>query len=148
MDRSHRQASRILRTNAIVNALGFVSRVAGDACFQIDDARVGPPMGQLFQCSAPDVREIHVARNRPIHVLRKADIIHCRLNVRLVKLRPARMRQDLIDATSEHDVATQKDTHGMWGPSMVQRSYIPVKTASASRCRRASRATAWQLGLP
>ena len=101
----------VLRAHSIVDAFRRKVFTARNGCFKIDDARIRPPTVQFVERRAPHVGRGDRPRDWAIGVLREAHIIQCRVDIVLMQSRIARIRQYLIDAAAEHDVAAQKKPH-------------------------------------
>jgi len=79
--------------------------VARDAGFQVYDVQIRPAILEFGNRFAPRIPEVDGPRQRPVRVLGKRDVFVRRRNIRFVKRRLARPRQQLVDAAPGHHVA-------------------------------------------
>jgi hypothetical protein len=80
----------------------------GDAGFEIDDPRLRRCAAQLVESVAPDIGEIDRCRDWAAYPLRQLEILLSGPDMELFETRIAGVRQDLVDAVSEHYVAAKK----------------------------------------
>src|SRR5271165_1405215 len=102
------QAGYILGVHFVVDALRRVIPAPGDAGFEIDDPRLWCCAAQLVESIAPDIGKIGRRRDRTVHPFCQLDITPGGADVGLLETRIAGMRQDLVDAASDHHVAAKK----------------------------------------
>ncbi|MNJ63243.1 hypothetical protein D3C77_591310 [compost metagenome] len=91
-----------------MDALGLQSAPARHRRLQVDQSQIRLALAQRLQRHAPDIAERHRAWHRPVAPFRQLHIVAGILDPGLVKLGLARMRQDLVDAAGQHQVAAQK----------------------------------------
>ena len=95
--------------HAVMDALSGPSVLARRyGGLEIDDTRIWPYALELRQSIAPNIGEIDRLLDRPHHALRQFDVVQRRTHVRLEQLRFARMRQNLVNTSASHDIATHK----------------------------------------
>ena len=105
------QAADVFGVHFVVDALWRVIPVLGGAGFEIDDPRLRCCAAQLVESVAPDIRKVDRCRDRAVNPLSQLDIRLRGADIELAKKRIARMRQDVIDAASEHHVAAKKQRY-------------------------------------
>lgn len=107
-----RQRRHVIRVHPVADrfAVGEFT-VGGDRRLQIDQTDVGRGVLKDRQRLAPGPAPIHGERNAPVHPLGQANIAGRIPHIPFAQLRFAGMRQDLIDATAEHDVTAQQHRH-------------------------------------
>lgn len=105
------KAGEVGRIHPVADALWLRPVRSGNGRLEIDDADIWPAERKLPERVAPDVSEGGRAPNRPIPAFGQRDVIQSRANVRLHEPRRAGMRQDLIDPSTKHHVATQHNSH-------------------------------------
>ena len=95
-----------------------VPLAAGDARFQVDDARVNPGRRDLPKRVSPDILVVDPARNGTVAFLGNLHVTLSVQAVRLMKPRQTRRRQDLINPAPRHHVAAQEKMQGCLGASL------------------------------
>jgi hypothetical protein len=86
-----------------------VSVAACDAGFKVDHGYVWRRPIQLTQRVTPDVGEVHWAIDGAVLLFGKRNIVAGIANPGFEELWVTGMRQDLVDATSGHDITTQEE---------------------------------------
>ena len=109
VDRGGGKASDVCRMHPVVDALGPALVAASHAGLEVHDARVGRDVLQLCQSISPDVRQIDRPWDGTVHFLGELDVRAGVRDHRFVDPGIVRMWQDLIDASSGHDVAAEED---------------------------------------
>ena len=84
------------------------SGTAGDARLQVDHPDIRREVIQYPQGIPPGPGKARLPRDPAIGPLRHADVFSRVINVCLPQFRVARMRENLVDATTSHHIATQE----------------------------------------
>jgi hypothetical protein len=113
VDPRGRQHADILRVHSVVDSLPRPSVFShGHARFEIDDPRRWREAREHTERDAPDVLEADVPRDRAIQSFRQAHVCARVTNIGLEEPGRARRRQDLVDPSAGHHVASQKQPYG------------------------------------
>ncbi len=108
IDAGYREHRQVGRMHPVIHRLRPEISAGGGAGLEIDDARGRRGRAQDRQCVAPDVVEADVAADRTVRALGQAHVCLGGAHVGFPQQRIDRVRQDLVNAASEHDIATEK----------------------------------------
>jgi len=111
VDARRGEAAGVFGTHAIIDSFRLKRLAAGDAGFEIEDARMRLSSAPLVESLAPNVGKIHGPRYGAVCAFGKTQVVERRLHIALVKNGGAGVRQHLIYAAPRHDVAAEKNLH-------------------------------------